>query len=439
LRALILSVFLLWQLAPSPAGGKGPQPFQYERDIELPSHAEGQACVVLDGAVFAHAATSSALDLRLYAQRPGVADLETPFALLEGAPAAVDSEDAGLRNVSVRNGLLVFDLITPARPYSEVDLQLNAINFLGSAQVFGADAQHNHPVPLGAHPIFDLTEKGLPRSTVLRLPASSFPDLHIELRLTDLAGHPLPQLAPNVIAGARIPTNGAPSVYTTVAETSKIEQQGQWSLATFTVPAHLPVERVRFVTDPKFTRDFLRNITIAATPAASGYDAVGAAESVSGEIFRVTHTPMPHDLPPIDLQHLSVDVALGSNLQSPAKVMASIHNESETPLPITAVELQMRQRDLCFEALPGASYVLRYGNPALSAPSYSYIRKFRLEASPIAAELGPEHMNARYAPQVAYSSGRRRADPKILWILVLSVVGGVVAVQYTRYKHRDTQ
>jgi hypothetical protein len=437
LKVFVLSMLLLWQLGSERStGGESQREFQsfhYERTVDLPSGATGQACAVLDGAVFAHAATSSARDMRLYARGVGT-DTETPFILTESAPVPGDSQTAQIHNAELRDGALVFDLTMPPRAYTDVNLDLNATNFLGVAQVSGPNR-----TPLGTYTLFDLAAKGLSRSTTLALRESTFPDLHVELRLTTLDGHPLPQLSPAIVTGATVPPDRTgQTLFTTVASTSQMEQQGQWSLSTLSAPEHLPIERVLFVPDPKFTHDFLRQVTIAATPMVHGYDAVGAAESVTGQISRITRTAMPSGMPPIHSEQTAVDVALGSNLQSPAKIMASVHNGSDTPLPIQRVELQMRQRRICFEAAPDTSYLLRYGNPSLPVPVYPWARTFRPVASPIAAQLGPERVNAHFTP-TAVATSVSKPNAKLLLILVLSVVAGVIAVQYTRYKHRETQ
>ena len=86
--------------------------------------------------------------------------------------------------------------------------------------------------------------------------------------------------------GATVPPDReSQSVYTTIASTSVIDQQGHWSAATIVVPPHVPVERARFVLEPQFRADFLRDATVAATPMENGLEALGAAEGVSGHIF----------------------------------------------------------------------------------------------------------------------------------------------------------
>jgi hypothetical protein len=336
----------------------------------------------------------------------------------------------------VKDGRIDFNLAMPRRAYSEVDLQIDAKDFLGAAKVWGSNGQGEGLRLLGSFPIFDMSGQGLARSTVVPLPESTFPELHVELQLTDLKGRPPAQLSTAVVAGAEVPPDrNAQTVYTTVASTSNIDTQGLWSLATLTVPAHVPLERVNFVLSPKFTRNFLRDVLIAATPMSQGYGSVGAAESVSGEVFRVTRGAMPEGMPPIQAQRLFVEATLGSNLRSSAKVLASLRNGAETPLPIERVELQMRERRVCFEARPGASYTLRYGDDGLRAPMYAYARSFRAIASPTMAVLGPEQVNPHFVPRAA-GEPYRQQHPGTPWalFLVLSVITGVVVLQRVRHR-----
>jgi hypothetical protein len=453
LKAALLAVLLLWQLGSQPSAAADPEPqhLHYQRDVQLPPAASGQACVVLDGAVFAHASDITADDLRLYANRPATANsagsnptvssVETPFAMTESAPQPTDAETVAVQNADLRNGRLAFDLAMPPRAYTDIDLQLDAKNFLGEADVWGSDAQHPAQVSLGAHAIFDLSRQGLARSTSLSLQESRFSTLHIELHLLNLDGRPLPNLSPGMVTAATVPpSSSAQTLYTTVASTTQIDSQYLWSLATLTVPAHVPLEQVRFVVDPKFTRDFLREVTIAASPIGNGSNSIGAAESIAGQISRVTRRAVPGEMPAVQSQHLSLDATLGSNLRSSANVLASVHNGSDAPLPIQRVDLQMRERAICFHALPGLAYTLRYGDAMLRAPSYVYARHFQLVASPIVAVLEPERLNPHFVPHsVIEPYGKRH--PEMPWTLLIALLAitGVIALQFLRQKQGETR
>lgn len=394
--------------------------------------------MALDGSVFAHTTSSGAGDIRIYARESGARDatreFEVPFAMTESGPATVETQTATPGNVAVRNGELIFDLAMPADDYTEVDLELNAKNFVGAAQVAGVDA-HSHAMPLGTFAVFDLSAQGLARSTVLSLPDSSYSVLHVTLRMVNPEGQPI-TVTPSMVAGAMVPpSREEQTLYTTVASTSAIEQQGRWSTATLTVPAHVPVERAQFVLNPQFHADFLRDATVAAVPMETGLAALGAAEGVSGHIFHITHGAIAGVVPAVDTQAMTINTVIGANLRAPAKVTASIDNGSASPLPIARVNLQMRERRLCFEARRGTNYTLRYGDAELSAPSYSYARHFVASATPATAALGPEEKNPNYVPAGTHEA-QKRPGRELPWVLLIAgiTVAGVTALQYLRHK-----
>lgn len=393
--------------------------------------------MALDGTVFAHTASSGAGDIRIYARErrdDASREFEVPFALTESGPGTVEAQTAAPAKVAVRNGQLVFDLAMPGGDYTEVDLELNAKNFVGAAQVAGVDGQ-GRTTPLGTFTVFDFSAQRLARSTVLSLRDSSYPVLHVALRLSNPDGQPM-TVTPAMITGATVPpSRDEQTRYTTVASTSVVEQQGHWSIATMTVPAHVPVERARFVLSPQFQDNFLRDVTVAAVPLETGLDALGAAEGVSGHIFHMTRASIAGLAPTIDSQAMTINTVIGANLRAPAKVTASVDNGPASPLPITRVDLQMRERSLCFEARRDMSYTLRYGDAELSAPSYGYARRFVATPAPTIAALGSEEKNPNYVP-AGTPEAQRRPGHELPWLLAIAgvAVAGVTALQYVRHK-----
>ena len=354
--------------------------------------------------------------------------------MTESGPATLETQAATPKNVVLRDGELVFDLAMPDGHYTDVDLELNAKNFVGAAQVTGRDA-HGHATPLGTFAIFDLSERGLARSTVLALRDSTYPLLHVALRLMTPDGQAV-QLAPSMIAGAMVPPSGEEqTLYTTVASTSAIDQQGHWSIATMIVPAHVPVERARFVLSPQFHADFLLCDRCGVSDA-DGARCLGCRRGRLRHIFRVTHEPIAGFVPAIDSQATTITTVIGANLRAPGKVTASIDNGVASPLPIARVDLQMRERKLCFEARSDASYTLRSGDANLSAPFYGYARRFVPSARPATAALGPEEKNPKYVPP-GTDEPESRPGHELPWLLLIAgiTVAGVTALQYVRHEH----
>jgi hypothetical protein len=413
----VVGLLGLLQLGALEAAGPAaaPEHLHWERAINLPAGASGQACAVLDANVFAHAAGRSTNDLRLFA-----GNVETPFALSESEPEAADVQHAPVENLGMRGGDVVFDLAMPTRAYTEVALKLAAANFVATAKVSGSDGHGGAATELGTFTLFDLSRQGLSRSTTLPLQESTFAVLHVALHVTGIDGGAYPGLSASMVEGADVPpSREAQTLYTVVAATSAIVQKDSQSIATFTVPAHVPVERVSFALDPTFTHDFFRTVTVDARVA----DVAGDNEHVEGEIWRVTRAGRT---PAIDKSQMGFAAEIGSNLRDPATITVAVKNGNDAPLPITAVQLAMRQRSVCFDATPEAVYILRYGDATLHAPVYDYARLFQPAAAPVPAALGAERENPQYRARADVRPFSER-HPELLWIallLVVAVLGG---------------
>jgi hypothetical protein len=396
--------------------------------------ASGQACAVLDSQVFAHAAPSLK-DLRIFSGKN-----ELPYAITLSEPLQQDSEEARILNLGTREGRVVFDLQMPNRPFTNVTLELAAKDFIATASVFG-EASANAAATrtsLGSFTLFDLSSQRLSHSTGIPLPESNFPYLHIELELSPAPGVAADGKAlrdPAIVKSANVPpSREAQTVYTTISETTSLVQRGRQSVATFHVPVRVPVERISFAVAPGFKGNFSREVEIKANASRSSQEKAGdpdsaagseidesapRQETLAGTISRVHATEAGRELTE---EQLSVPAAIGSNMQRPAEIEVAIGNGDDQPLPIAAVRLEMRQRRLCFDAgSAGAPLTLDYGDAGLDAPVYDYAKLFQPAASPLAATLGPEALNAEYEAR-AESRPFTERHPELLWIGLLGVV-----------------
>ncbi len=422
---LVLLLLLQFGVTQTPGPAASPEHLRWQRSVQLPAGANGRACAVLDAETFAHAAGRSADDLRLYS-----GGLETPFALIESEPSAVDVQSATVQNLGMKGGDVIFDLAMPARAYTDVTLKLGGKNFVATAEVSAPDATQ-----LGKFALFDLSQQGLSRSTTLTLQESTFTTLHVVLHVTSIDGSPYAGLTPQIVEGADIPpSREAQTLYTPIAVTSMVVQKGKQSVITFQIPAHVPVERVLFGFAQGFNKEFSRTVEVAARVKQKNEPE--STEQLSGDIWRVTR-PGASGGPAIHQEKLSMDAEIASNLRDPATVTIIVENGDDVPLPIQTVTLQMRQRTLCFDAASGASYVLRYGDAALRAPVYDYARLFQPQSNTIAVTLGPELANADYHPR---PDARPFTDrhPELMWvalILVVVVLGGTAMHSLKGKKH----
>lgn len=399
--------------------------FQYERGLAVPA-ANGngragagstQTCVALDAATYAHAGAGVA-DLRLYSGSGDDAK-ETAYVVRRAVSPEPQQKIIPPLNLGKHHGPTTFEAEMPEGRYSDVDLDITAKNFIASVAVTGSQTEAGtEGTELGMFTIFDLTGQKLGRSTVLHLPESDLKYLYFAItgpiKPEDVQG----------LSVERIPTKQR---FVTVAATSQVMQKGRESQIAFTVPAHVPVERVEFAVGaepPNFSRD----VTVQAAPATSGKEMTDEeppqpVES-AGNLLRVHGK---HNGVQIDEEHLAVDAPDVDFGAQSSRWTVTVENGDDPPLDVQSVHLEMVERQLCFDAAAGARYALYYGDPALSAPQYDYARLFTPEKDAAQATLGPEQKNPEYQARPDQRPFTDR-HPGLLWaalILVIVVLGWV--------------
>jgi hypothetical protein len=386
--------------------------FRYERPIQPSS---GQSCLVVDPGIFPHAALQLA-DLRLY--RDGA---ETPFVLSADAPAETTEKSITPLNLGSRDGQTVFDARLPDGPYSNLQLAVKGQNFIATVTVTGSQTETGSTeTKIGDYTIFDLTDQKLGRSTVLHLPVSDFRYLHFHIN------GPIQPQSMTGISVVRLPASQPQ--YLTVAQSAQMTQKDRSSVLTFTVPAHLPVERILF--NPGASPAlFSREVSISVVPIEES-PAIDAPEprtvTASGSILRV------HSLQNgrrIDEERLAID-APWVKILTPTKWTVTIENGDDAPLRLESVQLQMLERKLCFEAEGVSSYILYYGDPALTAPSYDYAKLFTLQANATRVTAGAEQANPAYQPRPDTRPFTER-HPALLWVALAAVIAllGAIALR----------
>jgi hypothetical protein len=396
--------------------------------------AAAQACAILDADVFAHAAPSLK-DLRLYSGQT-----EIPYATTLSEPLQQDSEDARILNLRAQSGHILFDLEMPHRPYTALTLDLAARDYIARATVAGSAAPNNKgATQLGTFTLFDLTSQHLSHSTDIPLSESTFPYLHLDLTLSPAPGSTSTSASrdlPAIVKAATIPpSREAQSLYTTTQQATAV-QEGQESIAAFNVQARVPVERIAFALPSGYKGSFSRTIKIAAhakdkKEPNTNADASFGVETVTGSILRVHKSEAGRELA---AESLSIPVAIGSNMQQPALIDVTVENGSDAPLPLT-VELQMRQRRICFDtAAANGSLTLYYGDPSLAAPVYTDGSLDQAAANPRIARLEAETQNSGFT---APSPTRKVAqhNPILRWIALLGCVC-IFALLVIRRTHR---
>jgi hypothetical protein len=393
--------------------------FRYERPLQNIPSQPAQACLVLDTGIFAHAAPQLA-DLRLYHN-----STETPYVVHFAAPIEVVEKPLPPLNLGMRGGQTVFDAdlheVQHETKYSDIELAVTGENFIATVTVSGGREQaESNETKLGSYTIFDLTRQKLGRSTVLHLPESDFQYLHFQIT---------GPLSPESITGlsvVRLPISQPK--YETVAESSHIVQKGHSSILEFTVPAHLPVDRVAFMPGAE-PANFSRNVRITVTPVTQSppTDTAESPQTIaSGNLLRVHRTQSGHK---IDEERLAID-APWTDFGRPEKWTITIDNGDDIPLQLASVQLQMLARNLCFEATGGAGYALFYGDPALSAPRYDYSTLFSMQADASSISAGPEQSNPEFQPRPDDRPLTER-HPALLWaaLVIVIVLLGTIALR----------
>ncbi len=418
MKALLLTL-LLWQAADSVQSPDANQHnLRYERAVVVPAAAsnsedrgDAHACATLDALVYTHAAPSLK-DLRLFQDAR-----EVPYAITLSEAAEFDSEPAKVVNLGVHGRQITFDLVMPARPYTDVQLDLDAHDFVASADVSGTNRAGEPPTRLGSFTLFDLTAQQLSRNTILHLQESNFRSLHVTLSMSPAQGaEPLLE-TPSIVKGATVPpSREAQTIYTDVAETTASTQRGRQTIASFRLPAHLPVERISFVFAPAFTGNFSRSVKVTDRPLEA---ANSAKETLTGTILRVWTNQSGRE---IRQEQMTVPATLGANLQTDAAVEVLIENGNDKPLPVASVHLEMRQRRLCFAAPPKPELTLFYGDAALDAPSYDYARLYPQSGRVLTAKLAAEQQNPDYIPRPKPLRSLSERHPELLWIVLLAVI-----------------
>ena len=385
--------------------------FQYQRPVDAAVKTAGQSCLAIDPAIYPHAEQQLA-DLRLY--HDGTV---TPYALRSAALLRQNDQTISPVNLGVQGSNVVFDAAMPLGTYGNVSLDVSAQDFIAAVTVTSVREAGNAPTKLGTFTIFDFTRQKLGRSTVLHLPPSNFPHLHFQvtrpLHPENIHGLSLSRVA------SRQP------LYQAVAQSSEIRQQGQVSVVEFTLPAHVPVDRVTFVSADQ-PLNFSRMVTVRVVdlPAHPTGDAEPPQPRIfGGNLLRLHRLEEGHR---IDEERLSIDVPMDFAPEA-SKWTVTVVNGDDAPVPFSRVQLEVLEHDLCFDAAPSGKYTLYYGDPALAAPHYDYADLFQLQADGAHATAGPEQANPQYQPREDERSFTDR-HPILLWaalILVILTLAGI--------------
>jgi hypothetical protein len=414
MKLSLLVAFLLGAAAPVPEI----RYFQFERAIDRPQTSQDQVCFVLDTGTFAHAAPELA-DLRLYRGSD-----ETPYVIHFARPSQAPPATIAPMNQGVRGGKTVFDATMPEGEYSDLRLNLTGQNFLATVQVTGSQAVAGPATRIGTYTIFDFSNQRLGRSTVLHLPRSNFRYLHFEI-----SG----PIAPDRILGVAA-TSAPPSEprYVTILNAGQFVRKGKASTAVFSLPANVPVERIAFAPGAQpvnFSREVEVQAAEIAGPESDSASPREPSTVASGDLLRIHYAREGHR---IDEEHLALETP-GAAFPAPTRWTITVQNGDDSPIPFSGVQVQMIERNVCFESAAGAPYALYYGDKALSTPRYDYAAWFAFQPTAVAATLGPEKINAAFEKRPDQRPFTER-HPVLLWVAlgIVVVLLGAIALRTAR-------
>ncbi len=327
-----------------------------------------QAYIVSDSEVWKYSRPELS-DLRLYDGQSQV-----PYVLRKQSGGSTTQESqAKVLNLGAVGDRTEFDLDTSGfEEYDRVRLQLDAKNFINSAQIEGRHAL-NDPAgaKLGSSTLYDFTKEGLGANFVLKFPSASFPYLHVRLA---------PGIRPDQVKGAYLSSfSETKAAWTNAGQCSPVAGQPKQTMYQCSVSQGMPVERVSF-TVPAGTVNFNRAVVLS--------DEHGN-EFQSGSISRVRMNRAGQLV-------TSEDLSLDLYSQTARQIKITIENGDDPPLPIHQVQALSVERRVYFDPKDKASLQIYYGDTKLEAPSYDYAKFVQQSADAAIAQLGPSEANTAF-------------------------------------------
>ncbi len=375
--------------------------FSQMRSISV-SAPEKQNYVVLDGDVFAHTRPELS-DVRVYDGQ-----VQVPYVLIrQSGGSSTQESQAKILNLGSVGGRTEFDIDTSGfDEYDRVRLQLDAKNFINSAQIEGRRTRNDKSgTNLGTSTLYDFTKEGLGSNFTLKFSTASFPFLHVRLA---------PGIRPDQIKGAFLSSfSETKAGWADAGQCNPAPAHSKQTVYECAISTGMPVERVRFAI-PASSMNFNRTVVLS--------DEHGN-EFQQGAISRVR---MSRGGQTVTSEALDIDVYPRTGVQ----MRVAVENGDDPPLPIETVKPLSVERRLYFDAKGKSSLQLYYGDPKLEAPSYDYAKFFQQSADAVVAQLGPAHANPQYAGRPDDRPWSER-HTFVLWaaMLVAVVILGALAIK----------
>jgi hypothetical protein len=400
MRIFSAALFVAFVLVAPQESQPSPSYFTHLRTV-TPGAASRQNYIVIDEDIWNHARKDLA-DIRIYDPR----GTQVPYFLNEQRGGIFSEEQpAKILNLGVIKGHTEFDVAAgEITEYDRIRLQLNAKDFVTTASVEGINAAgKSRGTKLGSFTLYDFSRENLGSNSVLKLPPSSFPYLHVRLSAGVLSTQ---------VKGATIyNVQEKQSAWTDVGVCHPSEQKEHSTILICDVPPRVPLERILFRATPG-QLNFRRNVSVT--------DQHGG-QVASGEITRIR---MNRGGTTVTSEELAVEVIPG---QDSDRLTVTIDNGDDPGLTFDSVQPQSIERRLYFEPQREIVLHLYYGDQKLAAPVYDYAKFFKADAGAVRARLGTGTLNPAYTgrPDERPWSERHRS---LLWaamLLAVAVLAGL--------------
>jgi hypothetical protein len=400
MKALSAVFLIAFALAAPRESQPSPSYFTNVRTV-TPGASGRQNYIVIDEEIWNHSRKDLA-DIRLYDPR----GTQVSYFLMEQRGGIFSEEQPSkVLNLGAVKGHTEFDVAAgEISEYDRVRLQLEAKDFVATASVEGITAAGQpRGTKLGSFTLYDFSRENLGSNSVLKLPSSSFPYLHVRLSSGVL---------PAQVKGATIyNVQEKQSAWTDVGGCHPSEQKEHSTILICDVPPRVPLERIWFRVAARQV-NFRRSISVT--------DEHGG-QVASGDITRIR---MNRGGTMVTSEELALKVIPG---QDSDRLTVTIDNGDDPGLTFDSVQPQSIERRLYFEPQSETVLNLYYGDQKLAAPVYDYAKFFKADPAAVKARLGTGADNVSYRgrPDDRPWSERHRS---LLWtamLLAVAVLGGL--------------
>jgi hypothetical protein len=362
LLPLALLVSLVAGAQPAAAAGLDRTEFRYQRPLVAGPGGE-PVLIEPDGPLFEHSLPGFA-DLRIADARGRQVPWRHAGSERGAAPEAVQVLNSGRQG---NFAVALLDLGGRRRVRDRVVLEVPDRDFVGRAEVLGADDRHGPFTRLSATGIYDVRGAHPARSTVAVFPPSDF--RYLLIRATGVS-----RIAGASVSGAR----ERPRLLRRAVRSVSQRRDGARTIVTLDLGFRdVPVDELRIAAE---TSRYERPVTILGSNSRRRFVPLTAAR-----IFRFPGS-------------VSAPISLGARRRY---IRIEVDNGNDAPLRGIEVSAWSRSRALLVEGGHPLPYTAYYGSPRASAPSYDFAR---LPASALGVEravqgrLGPEHPTAAFEP-----------------------------------------